>query len=165
MERFIKPSIALGALSGLVFGILLLMPFIAPFMFFFMFILAGIIVIVALKKTNTAGVITLQNGSIIGALTGFFSLIAASIFYIPIAYLIDIIFNKNPDTFRISTSFSMNSYDLMAISMLIFFTAVLSAITNAFTAMVTAFIYEKIENKKTSFEDHLYMGQFDEKIE
>jgi len=165
MERFIKPSIWLGAISGAVFGILLLIPFIAPFMFFFSFLLTGIIVIVVLKKTNTVGILTMQDGALIGAIAGFCSLITTSAFYLPIAFIIDKIFNVYSEGFSLSRSLSITGYDVMAISMLVFFTAVLSAIINAFTGMLTAFVFDRIENQGMNFEDHLHSEQFDETIQ
>ncbi len=165
MERFIKPSIALGVISGIIFGILLLMPFISPLMFFLMFLLAGIIVIVVLKKTSTAGIITLQDGTILGSIAGFVSLLSASAVYIPSAYLIKLVFNNSPGGPGIGRTFAMTGYDLMAVFMLVIFTAVLSAILNAFTAMLTSFIFSKLENHSVNFKDHLYMEQFDDTVE
>jgi len=146
MNGFIKPSIFLGAIAGVLFGILLLIPFIAPLMFFLVFILAGIIVIVIMKKTNSAGIITLQDGCQIGALAGFSSLIITSSVYIPAAILIDKLFNTYSDGFSVSKSLALTGYNIMAISMLVFFIAVLSAIINAFSGMITAFVFEKLEN-------------------
>ena len=162
MNLFIKPSLVLGALAGVIFGILLLIPFIAPFMFFFSFSLAGIIVIVFLKKTNSIGIVTLQDGCLIGALAGFSSLITTSAVYLPVSLLIDKLFNAYSESFNISQSLSVISYNIMAVSMLIFFTAILSAIINAFSGMITAFFFEKLEQKNLTFKDHLKMEQFDE---
>ncbi len=165
MNGFIKPSIFLGAILGVLFGILLLIPFIAPLMFFLVFILAGIMVIVIMKKTNSAGIITLQDGCIIGALAGFSSLITTSVVYIPAAILIDKLFNTSSDGFSVSKSLALTGYNIMAISMLVFFIAVLSAIINAFSGMITAFVFEKLENKLLNFKDHLDMQQIDQSVE
>lgn len=165
MEKFFKPSIALGSLLGIIFGLLLLIPFIAPLMFFLVFIIAGIIVIVIMKKTNTIGIISLNDGCFIGALSGFSSLITSSIIYMPLVYLRGLLFTPKDFAFNLSKTLYLTGYDLMVIIMLVFFTAVLSAIINAFTGMVTAFIYEKLECSKISFKDHLYMEQFDDTIE
>ncbi len=161
MNRYIKPSISLGAISGFVFGVLLLIPFIAPFMFFLIFLLAGIIIIIILKKTNTAGVITVQEGALIGSMAGFSSLIAASVLYIPVAYIIDKTFNAYSAAF----SLSITGYELLSVSMLVIFTAILSAIMNAFTGMVTAYIFERLENRRMTFEEHLDMERVDQHVE
>ena len=161
MDKFIRPSLALGAIVGVAFGILLLVPFIAPFMFFFVFFLAGVIVIVFLKRTDSIGIISLPDGCFIGALAGFSSLITTSAVYLPITFIIDRLFNTYSEGFSISKSLG---YDIMAISMMIFFTAVLSAVMNAFSGMLTALFFEKIEQKTLNFKDHLNMEQFDENV-
>lgn len=165
MDKFIRPSLALGAISGIVFGILLLIPLIAPFMFFFVFLLAGVIVVIFLKKTDSIGIVSLQDGCLIGALAGFSSLITTSTVYFPIAFLIDKLFNSYSQGFSLNSLLSATGYHLMAILMMVFFTAVLSAIMNAFSGMMTAFFFEKIEQKSFNFKDHLMTEQFDDVIE
>jgi len=141
MERFLLPSIILGAISGVIFGILLLIPFISPFVFFLMFLLAGIIVIVVLKKFRGVGLLNIYDGCFIGSIAGFISLIAASAIYLPIVFFT-------------GGYFSIKSYDILAVVMLVFSTAILSSLFNAFTGLVTAYIYEKIESKNISFKEH-----------
>ncbi len=141
MERFIIPSIILGAISGVIFGILLLIPFIAPFMFFLMFLLAGVFVIVVLKQFRNVGLLNIYDGCFIGSIAGFISLITASALYLPI-------------TFFIGGYISLHSYDILATLMLVFSTGILSSLFNAFTGLVTAYIYEKIDSKTISFQDH-----------
>ena len=165
MNRFIRPALFLGAILGVLFGILLLIPFIAPFMFFLVFILAGIIVIVIMKKTNSAGIITLQDGCLIGALAGFISIITTSAVYIPAAILIDKLFNTYSDGFSVSKSLSLTGYNIMVVSMLVFFVAILSAVINAFSGMITAFVFEKLENTSLNFKEHMDMQQIDQSIE
>ncbi len=146
MERFIIPSAFLGALSGVIFGILLLMPFIAPFIFFLMFILSGIFAVIILKKINAVGVLSVYDGCFIGTIAGFASLVGASVIYLPLAFLL-------------GGYFSLKNYDILAILMLVFSTALLSALFNAFSALVTAYIFEKIETRgKTGFKDHFELN-------
>lgn len=141
MERFLIPSIYLGAVSGVIFGILLLIPFISPFIFFLMFILSGIGVIVFLKRHRAVGMLSVYDGCILGAVAGFISLVSASVIYVPKFF----IFGK---------FFSLKGYDILAVIMLVFCTALLSALFNGFAGLVTAYIYEKIETKHFSFKDH-----------
>lgn len=165
MERFIRPSLFLGAIAGLASGILLLIPFVAPFVFFLLFILPGVVVIVLLKKSNTIGIVSSQDGAFIGALAGFSSLIASSVIYIPGVFLIDQISGLRSNSFTVSHSFSLIGYNILAISMLVFFTAGLSALINAFSGLATAYIYERIDKKVLNFEDHLDLEKVDQIIE
>lgn len=132
----------------MIFGILLLIPFISPFIFFLMFILSGIIVIVVLKKFNAVGLLTIYDGCFIGAIAGFISLFAASIVYLPVAGILGGYFTLKGLGFTILSTL-----------MLVFSTAILSALFNAFSGLVTAYIYEKLETHKISFKDHFEIEQ------
>lgn len=147
MERFFIPSVYLGAISGIICGILLLIPFISPLAFFLLFIISGIATIVLLKRNSTVGILSIYDGCSIGAVAGFVSLMAASVVYLPILF----IFN-NPIS-------SLKGYDVIAILMLVFCTALLSALFNAFSGLVTAYIYEKIETRHMKFEDHFELEE------
>jgi hypothetical protein len=165
MERFIRSSLLLGAIAGAISGILLLVPFVAPFVFLLLFIVPGVVVIVLLKRSNTVGLLTPQDGAFIGALAGFSSLVAGSVLYIPGAFIIYQIVGLHSNSFNISHSFSLIGYNVLAISMLVFFTAALSALINAFSGMVAAYIYERIDKKDLNFEDHLDLEKVDQIIE
>lgn len=141
MERFFIPSLKIGVLSGVILGILLLIPFISPLIFFLMFILSGIAVIVILKRHNSVGLLSIYDGCSIGAISGFVSLLSASIIYVPI-------------TFLLGRHFSIKGYEILAVLMVTFCAALLSALFNAFSGLVTAYIYEKIENRNIKFQDH-----------
>ena len=143
MERFFIPSLVWGAIFGGILGILLLIPIIYPFIFFLMFIASGIATVIILKKFNFAAVITIYDGCFIGAVSGFVSLIATSIIYLPLAMIFGSFFALK------------GGYDLLAIFLLVFSTALLSALFNAFSAMVTAYVFEKLEANKISFSDHI----------
>ena len=141
MERFIIPSVRLGAIAGVIFGILLLIPFLSPLIFFLMFILSGAGVIIALKRYKAVGILSIYDGCSIGAMAGFVSLLATSVVYIPIASL-----------FR---GFShLKGYEVMAVIMVVISTAILSALFNAFSGLVTAYVYERLETQHLSFKDH-----------
>lgn len=151
MERFILPSIYLGAISGVVFGILLLIPYISPFIFFLMFILAGILAVCVIKKSSSVGLLTIYDGLLIGSISGFISIIATSIIYLPIVSIF-------------GGYFSMKGYDLLAILIVVVSTALLSALFNAFSGLVTAYVFEKMDTKYMSFQDHFEIEQGDEEI-
>jgi hypothetical protein len=165
MERFIRSSLLLGAIAGLASGVLLLVPFVAPFVFFLLFIAPGAVVIVLLKRSNTVGLLTPQDGAFIGALGGFSSLVAASAIWIPGVFIMEQIAGLRSNTFSASHSFSLIGYNILAISMLVFFTAGLSALINAFSGMVTAYIYERIDKKDLNFEDQLELEKVDQVID
>ncbi len=145
MGNILKTSVILSAIVGFAAGILLLIPFLTPLIFFMLFIAIGAGIIIYLKKKDLVGFLTVQDGVFIGAVSGFISLVAASVVCLPVWFLIDLFFGKHPYKFDMIGSPMVASYNLIFILMMVFFVALLSAVFNAFSGMVAAYIYEKVE--------------------
>ncbi len=163
MQNIIKSSFVLGAILGLCSGLLLLIPFIAPLIFILLFLIISVAIIIYLKKNAFIGLLSVQDGAIIGTISGFISIVAASMIYIPGLYLINLfVGNVATKNFNLSDFLSMASYNLTIIVMIVFFIALLGALFNAFTGMVAAYIYEKMEdNPGASFQDHFNLEESD----
>ena len=159
MGYILKTTAFISAIAGLIMGILLLIPFLAPIIFFLLFIIFGVFIIIYLKKNNIAGLLSVQDGALIGAVSGCISLAAAFVIYLPAAFIIGNFFSHNAYKFGFSNSFSDFGYNIFFGIMLIFFTSLFSAMFNAFTGMITAYIYEKIEGQPLDydFENHLHI--------
>lgn len=131
---------------GLATGFILLIPFIQYFACF-SFILIGAGTVFYLKKNSFVGILSLQDGALIGAIAGFIGLIASAIVYLPISWLKNLIFNPIAQSgFHSSFSFMTTSFSFIVAIMLIFFVALMSALFNSFSGLVAAYVYEKIEN-------------------
>jgi hypothetical protein len=143
----IKPSVTLGAISGAILGLILLIPFINTFSCLILFTVVGAGIVYYLKKNSFIGILSVQDGAMIGAISGFISLIAAALVYLPISYILSLIFSPlSKAGFSLISSFVVASYSIFVMVMLTFFMALLSALFNAFSGLIVAYIYERMEN-------------------
>ena len=156
MGYILKTTVFISAIAGLLAGILLLIPFLTPIIFFLLFIIFGVFIIIYLKKNNIAGLLSVQDGALVGAVSGCVSLASAFVIYLPVNFILDKLFNQDSYKFGFAGSFSDNVFFGI---MLIFFASLFSAMFNAFSGMVTAYIYEKIEGRPLDydFENHLHI--------
>lgn len=161
MGYILKTTVIVSAIAGLITGLLLLIPFLTPIILFLLFTAFGSLIIVYLKKNSLVGILSSQDGALIGAVAGCVSLAAAMVVYLPIIFLIGLIFNHSTYKFGFSFTFTDIGYNIFFGIMLIFFTSLMSALFNAFSGMVAAYIYEKIEGKPYDFQMHLDIKQED----
>lgn len=155
MGNILKTAVILSAIAGFAAGVLLLIPFLTPLIFLMLFIAIGAGIIVYIKRHNFVGFLTIQDGALIGAISGFISLSAASVIYLPVWLIISLIFNKHTFSFGISSPMT----DFIIVLMMVFFVALLSAVFNAFSAMIATYIYEKIEDKPFEFNTNFEIDQ------
>lgn len=157
MKLLIKPSIILGAIVGAVFGLLLSIPFIQALACFIYIFIGGAIVFY-LKRNSFVGILSIQDGALIGAISGFTALVASSVIYIPTMALFSLIFRSNAGL-SFFGSFWITSYSLFVIPMIVFFIASLSALFNAFSGLAVAYAYELIENNSAKEEGEIIIEQ------
>jgi len=156
----IKPSLILGAISGAALGIFLLIPFINTFSCFILFTIVGAGIVFYLKKNSFIGILSLQDGALVGAISGFISLVAAAVVYLPISYILSLIFSPiSKAGGNLINSFMVASYSIFVMIMLTFFMALLSALFNAFSGLIAAYIYERIENNPIKEEKEFTVEQ------
>jgi len=147
---------------SLITGTLFLILFLKPFIIVSFFVLVGAGMIVYLKKNNLVGFLLIQDGALIGAISGFISLITAAIIYLPLQFIFNLFSGSHLSKLGITSSLMNLSGNLFIIIILTFFVAlVLSAPFNAISAMIAAYIYEKIEVKPFDFQTHLEIEQDD----
>ena len=141
----IKQTTILSAILGAILGLLTLIPFVRNFTFLILILFIAVVVLVYMKKHNLIGILDTREGAILGALIGFISFIAFSIVFMPLVSLVGLIF-KSYYTFGIS--YLMRASGFFVLIMLVVFMAMLSALMNAFTGLVTAYIYEILTGLK-----------------
>ena len=140
MSRLLIKQISiLSAIFGAILGILSLIPFIRNFTSVAVMIFMAPIVIIYLKKLNILHDITVQTGMIMGAITGIVSIIAFTLAFTPFDLLFSL-FIKDGFIF-IMSSFIKNA-GIFNYVMLLSFICILSGITNAFSGLTTAYIYD-----------------------
>ncbi len=153
-QLIIKQTAILSAILGGILGVLTLIPFVRNFSFMLLILAVSAVVIVYMKKNELIGIIDVREGAILGAIIGFVSFIAFSVVYMPLVVLVGAIF-KNYYTFGISYLFKVSGFFVLI--MLVIFMGILSALMNAFTGLVTAYVYEmllgikKEENESIDF--------------
>lgn len=151
----IKQTSILSAILGGILGVLTLIPFVRNFSFMILILCISAVVIIYMKKHDLIGIIDAKEGAIIGAVIGFVSFIAFSIVFIPLVSIVGLIF-KNYYTYGILYMIKVSGF--FVLSMLVVFLGVLSALMNAFTGLVTAYVYEmltgikKEQNENVDFE-------------
>ena len=158
MNILLLKQIALfSALIGGIIGIITLIPFIGTLAFLTLILFLSAIIIVYLKRNNLIGIIDMREGAIIGGVIGFASFIAFAIVFMPISAIIGLIF-KSYYVGHLLTMFITNFGGFFVMIMLLIFIAIISALMNAFSGVVTAYIYEllsglkKAENENIDFE-------------
>jgi len=158
MNILLLKQVALfSALIGGAIGVLTIIPFIGPLCFLTLILFLSAVVIVYLKKNDLIGIIDLREGAILGGIIGFSSFVAFSVVFTPISALIGLMFSKYYIGHLI-TLFITNFGGFFVMVMLLFFLALISALMNAFSGLVTAYVYEalsglkKAENENIDFE-------------
>ncbi|MFH0702773.1 MAG: hypothetical protein V2B14_04455 [bacterium] len=156
MKILIKSSFILGGIFGAVLGIISLVPLLGGCIACFAHALIGAGVVFYLKRNSFVGILSLQNGALIGAISGFVSILAASLIYLPISYILSLFLSPiNRQGFNFISSFLVMGFSLAIIIMLVFFLALLSALFNAFSGLIIAYIYEKFENNPIKSEGEI----------
>lgn len=148
----------LSALTGLIVGVITLIPIIGSIVFtvYFMALAAGMIIY--LKKINILGTLTVKEGGILGAVIGFSSFLAFSCSFVPLAALLNFIFNNWAGKVIVSCFTSAATFFVLLF--LLVFIALLCAMMNSFSGAVTAYIYEVlagIKHNDEKFENYTGM--------
>lgn len=142
-ELLMKRIAFLSAILGLIAGVITVIPFISSLSFLALMVFAAVIVIIYMKKKNFIGYIEPKEGSIYGAIIGFISFIGFCVSFLPLATIIGLIYKGS---FYLGISLIVRS-GIFVIILMVLFVAMLSALINAFSGLVTAYIYTQIEEK------------------
>lgn len=142
-ELLFKQMSILSGLLGLILGVLTIIPFICNFSFFALFVMAAPIIMIYMKKMQMMGILDIRQGAMYGAIIGFVSFLGFSISFVPLATIIGFIY-KGSYYLGVSLLFRSGFFVLI---MMIFFVALLSALMNSFSGLVTMYIYNQIESK------------------
>ena len=140
---FLKKLLILSGLLGLILGVITIVPFICNFSFFALMILAAPIMFVYMKKLNMLGYVEPKQGAIYGSIIGFISFLGFSISFVPLATIIGFLYKGS---FYLSVSLLFRS-GIFVTFMMVIFVAILSSLMNAFSGLVTMYIYNQIEPK------------------
>jgi hypothetical protein len=151
----VKQTSILSAILGGIIGVLTLIPFVRNFSFTLLILCISAVIIIYMKKNDLIGIIDVKEGAILGAIIGFVSFLAFSIVFVPLIAIVGLVF-KNYYTFGIT--FLLRASGFFVLIILVVFLGMLSALMNAFSGLVTAYVYEvlsgvkKEQNESVDFE-------------
>lgn len=148
MNIYLKPTVILSAIAGAILGLLLLMPFFSfNALVVLLFSLVSVFVIVYLKKNSLIGILQPVDGAIIGAISGFVCIIVANLVYVPLFGILAFIFKGYGQGIGLGifAKIMIQNFNLFITVMFLFFFGVIGAVFNAFSGLVAAFIYERLE--------------------
>lgn len=151
----LKQIAILSAIAGGALAVVSIIPYINVFSFTILMIFLSGGVLYYMKKNNMIGIFDLREGSIFGAVVGFVSFIAFSVVFIPLDIVLSLLtkgFHALLNFIPVHTSFLLYFFNnfggFIVLIMLIIFVGLLSALMNAFTGLVTAYVYEALSGIK-----------------
>ena len=142
-QLLLKQMGMLSSVLGLVLGVITIIPFICNFSFFALIVLSAPIILVYMKKLDMIGILDIRQGAMYGASIGFISFVAFSVSFVPLATIIGFIY-KGSYYLGVSLLFRTGFFVLI---MMVFFVALLAALMNAFSGLVTIYVYNQLEQK------------------
>ena len=142
-QLLLKQMGMLSSVLGLVLGVITIIPFICNFSFFALIVLSALIILVYMKKLDMIGILDIRQGAMYGAIIGFISFVAFSVSFVPLATIIGFIY-KGSYYLGVSLLFRTGFFVLI---MMVFFVALLAALMNAFSGLVTIYVYNQLEQK------------------
>ena len=142
-KLLIKQMATLSGVLGLILGVLTIIPFICNFSFFALIVLAAPIILFYMKKLDMIGILDVKQGAMYGAIVGFVSFLAFSVSFVPLATVVGLLYKGS---FYLGISLLVRS-GFFVVVMMVFFVAILAALMNAFSGLVTIYIYNQIEQK------------------
>ncbi len=142
-QLLLKQMGMLSSVLGLVLGVITIIPFICNFSFFALILLSAPIILVYMKKLDMIGILDIRQGAMYGAIIGFISFVAFSVSFVPLATIIGFIY-KGSYYLGVSLLFRTGFFVLI---MMVFFVALLAALMNAFSGLVTIYVYNQLEQK------------------
>lgn len=135
----------LSGIFGAILGILSLIPVIRNISVICVALLIAPVVIIYLKKLDIIKEVDLKSGMIMGTVAGVASIITFVLAFTPIDLLLSL-FLKNGYIYWMATLIKTAGF--FVYFMLLFFTCILNAITNAFSGVATAYLYEVLKGMK-----------------
>jgi hypothetical protein len=138
---FLKSLIILSSILGLVLGLVTIVPFVCNFSFFALMVLSAPLLLIYIKKIGQLGTVEPKQGAIYGAIIGFVTFIGFSVSFMPLATIIGFLY-KGSYYLGISLLFRSGVFVMI---MMVLFVAILCSLMNAFSGLVTAYVYKQIE--------------------
>ena len=136
----LKQLSILSAFAGAILGFITIIPYVSFISFMLLILCLSAFVLAYLKQNELIGIISVREGCIFGAVIGFVSFLAFAVVFT--AWLI-------PSYTQGFMRFFLGSFgSFIVMIFLIIFMGGISALFNAFSGLVTAYVYELITGVK-----------------
>lgn len=142
----LKQLSILSAFAGVILGFITVIPYVSFISFMILILCLSAFVLAYLKQNELIGIISVREGCIFGALIGFVSFLAFAVVFTPISMLLGWLIPSYTQGFMRFFLGSFGSFVVMIF--LIIFMGGISALFNAFSGLVTAYVYELITGIK-----------------
>ena len=142
----LKQLSILSAFAGAILGFITIIPYVSFISFMLLILCLSAFVLAYLKQNELIGIISVREGCIFGAVIGFVSFLAFAVVFTPISMLLGWLIPSYTQGFMRFFLGSFGSFVVMIF--LIIFMGGISALFNAFSGLVTAYVYELITGVK-----------------
>ena len=142
----LKQLSILSAFAGAILGFITIIPYVSFISFMLLILCLSAFVLAYLKQNELIGIISVREGCIFGAVIGFVSFLAFAVVFTPISMLLGWLIPSYTQGFMRFFLGSFGSFIVMIL--LIIFMGGISALFNAFSGLVTAYVYELITGVK-----------------
>ena len=142
----LKQLLILSAFAGAILGFITIIPYVSFISFMLLILCLSAFVLAYLKQNELIGIISVREGCIFGAVIGFVSFLAFAVVFTPISMLLGWLIPSYTQGFMRFFLGSFGSFIVMIF--LIIFMGGISALFNAFSGLVTAYVYELITGVK-----------------
>ena len=142
----LKQLSILSAFAGAILGFITIIPYVSFISFMLLILCLSAFVLAYLKQNELIGIISVREGCIFGAVIGFVSFLAFAVVFTPISMLLAWLIPSYTQGFMRFFLGSFGSFIVMIF--LIIFMGGISALFNAFSGLVTAYVYELITGVK-----------------
>lgn len=142
----LKQLSILSAFAGAILGFITIIPYVIFISFMLLILCLSAFVLAYLKQNELIGIISVREGCIFGAVIGFVSFLAFAVVFTPISMLLGWLIPSYTQGFMRFFLGSFGSFIVMIF--LIIFMGGISALFNAFSGLVTAYVYELITGVK-----------------
>ena len=142
----LKQLSILSAFAGAILGFITIIPYVSFISFMLLILCLSAFVLAYLKQNELIGIISVREGCIFGAVIGFVSFLAFAVVFTPISMLLGWLIPSYTQGFMRFFLGSFGSFIVMIF--LIRFMGGISALFNAFSGLVTAYVYELITGVK-----------------
>ena len=142
----LKQLSILSAFAGAILGFITIIPYVSFISFMLLILCLSAFVLAYLKQNELIGIISVREGCIFGAVIGFVSFLAFAVVFTPISMLLGWLIPSYTLGFMRFFLGSFGSFIVMIF--LIIFMGGISALFNAFSGLVTAYVYELITGVK-----------------